>query len=74
MSKVTRNINMKAEAAANLPFNSDRQYLMLVGGTNLTVQLGAGTAFSVPDGEVWEPYITPMNAITFTGTGVMVTG
>jgi len=71
------NGNLRSIVAATQPRDNNRTYLYIeCTSGSMTVQLDSGTAFTLNAGSnnVWEPRVVPQNAITISGTGVMVLG
>ncbi len=64
----------KAQAAgATYPANARRKYLFIVAEAELTVAVGGGDAFTIPDGGHWAPHVTPTSQIVITGACVVTT-
>lgn len=74
------NGNLVAAAAASLPRDNNRTYLYFqVTSGSLTIAIdGSASVITLSvtgNGETtWEPRVCPQNAITVTGTGIMITG
>jgi hypothetical protein len=68
--------NMTVTAATvGAPESKHRIYLaVFAGATDVTVTLEGQTPFVVASGTTWEPRTPPMNAVTCTGTGTIITG
>jgi hypothetical protein len=75
---INSNTNMRARDIAvetSLPQDHHRTYLAIqAAGAAVTVTLSGGTPFTIPDGSWWGPQPAPMNDMTFTGTGTVITG
>ena len=71
------NGNLVAAAAATLPQDLNRTYLYLHCSSGaMTVQIDSGATLTLNAGSnhTWEPRLAPTNALTISGTGVMITG
>lgn len=74
MSLAFSSCNMTAVDLQSLPFNGERRYLSVIATTEVEITIAGGTPFIIAAGSNWSPIPAPMNAISFTGSGTMVTG
>jgi hypothetical protein len=74
---INSNTNMRAQDIAvvtSLPQDHHRTYLAIQAAGDVVVTLSGGTPFTVVGGSWWGPQPAPMNDMTFTGTGTLITG
>ena len=74
MSINQANMTSKAQTGTTTyPVDTRRNYLFIVASGVVTVSVGGGDAFNIPDGGHWEPSVCPTCALVIVGTCVVVT-
>lgn len=67
-------VSEAVNGTANLEFQKGRNYLAYIATSDTIITISDGAPFTLKVDNVWAPAPTPINALSFQGTGILITG